>query len=205
MYLKHKIYGKLFNLFTKFSINDKQISFILDSAESFKGNLDCIKQEFEKRGDFQFNFFYKDKLSFLAFKKLATSKYVFLNDNFFPLAFMNFKKDTKVIQLWHAPGAFKKFGASTDVKSRNILAEISQNIDYLITSSEDIEDYYSEAFQINKSKIKSLGLPRADYYFKNHDLDKLRSNFNFKYPIAENKKIVLYAPTFRIWKNSIKS
>lgn len=197
MYLKHKIYGKLFNLFTKFSINDKQISFILDSAESFKGNLDCIKQEFEKRGDFQFNFFYKDKLSFSGFKKLATSKYVFLNDNFFPLAFMNFKKDTKVIQLWHAPGAFKKFGASSDVKSRNILAEISQNIDYLITSSEDIEEYYSEAFQINKSKIKSLGLPRADYYFKNHDLDKLRSNFNSKYPIAENKKIVLYAPTFR--------
>ena len=28
-------------------------------------------------------------------------------------------------------------------------------------------------------------------------MDKLRSNFNFKYPIAENKKIVLYAPTFR--------
>ena len=61
MYLKHKIYGKLFNLFTKFSINDKQISFILDSAESFNGNLDYIKKEFEKRGDFQFNFFYKDK------------------------------------------------------------------------------------------------------------------------------------------------
>ena len=57
MYLKHKIYGKLFNLFTKFSINDKQISFILDSSESFKGNLDYIKKEFEKRGDFQFNFF----------------------------------------------------------------------------------------------------------------------------------------------------
>ena len=53
MYLKHKIYGKLFNLFTKFSINDKQISFILDSAESFNGNLDYIKKEFEKRGDFQ--------------------------------------------------------------------------------------------------------------------------------------------------------
>ena len=197
MYLKHKIYGKLFNLFTKFSINDKQISFILDSSESFKGNLDYIKKEFEKRGDFQFNFFYKDKLSFSSFKRLATSRYVFLNDNFFPLAFMNFKKDTKVIQLWHAPGAFKKFGASSDNKSRNILGKISRNIDYLITSSDNIEDYYSEAFQINKSKIKSLGLPRADYYFKNHNLDKLRDNFDSKYPIAKNKKIVLYAPTFR--------
>ena len=61
-----------------------------------------------------------------------------------------------MIQLWHAPGAFKKFGASSDNKSRNILGKISRNIDYLITSSDNIEEYYSEAFQINKSKIKSL-------------------------------------------------
>ena len=25
---------------------------------------------------------------------------------------MNFKDETKVVQLWHAPGAFKKFGGS---------------------------------------------------------------------------------------------
>lgn len=68
MYLKHKIYGKLFNLFTKFSINDKQISFILDSSESFKGNLDYIKKEFEKRGDFQFNFFIRINYLFPVLK-----------------------------------------------------------------------------------------------------------------------------------------
>ncbi len=197
MYFKHKIYGKFFNLFTKFPINNKQISFIIDSNESFKGNLDYIKKEFEKRGDFQFNFFYKDKLSFSNFKNLATSKYVFLNDNFFPLAFMNFKKDTKVVQLWHAPGAFKKFGASSDTESKGMLSKISQNIDYLITSSDNIKDYYAEAFQIDNSKIKALGLPRADYYFENHDLKNIRANFDSRYPLAKNKKIVLYAPTFR--------
>lgn len=197
MYFKHKFYGKLFNLFTKFPINNKQISFIIDSNESFKGNLDYIKKEFEKRGDFKFNFFYKDKLSFSNFKNLATSKYVFLNDNFFPLAFMNFKKDTKVVQLWHAPGAFKKFGASSDTKFEDMLSKISQNIDYLITSSDNIKDYYAEAFQIDNSKIKALGLPRADYYFENHDLRNIRANFDSNYPLAKNKKIVLYAPTFR--------
>ncbi|WP_299524571.1 CDP-glycerol glycerophosphotransferase family protein [uncultured Methanobrevibacter sp.] len=197
MYLKHKIYGKFFNVFTKFPINNRQISFIIDSNKSFKGNLDYIKKEFEKRGDFQFNFFYKDKLSFSNFKKLATSKYVFLNDNFFPLAFMDFKKDTKVIQLWHAPGAFKKFGASVDGESKEMIKEIGKNIDYLITSADSIKPFYSEAFQIDTFKIKALGLPRADYYFKNHDLNKLRENFDSKYHLAKNKKIVLYAPTFR--------
>lgn len=196
-YSKHKIYGLLFKLFKQTEINNKMVSFIIDSRESFKGNLDYIKKEFEKRGDFKFHFFYKDKLSFGSFKKLASSKYVFLNDNFFPLAFMNFKPETIVVQLWHAPGASKKFGGSVDFESREILAKISENTDCLIVTSDKIKDYYSEAFQMPVSKIKVLGLPRMDYYFENHDLDKLKSDFYKKYNISADKKIILYAPTFR--------
>ena len=195
MFLKHKIFGKIFNVFTRFSIDDNLISFIIDSNESFSGNLEYIKNEFEKRGNFKFNFYYKDKLSVNSLKKLATSKYIFLNDNFFPFALMNFNKKTLVIQLWHAPGAFKKFGGS--VENASMLKMISQNTDYLIVTSKNIEDFYSEAFQIDKSKIRSLGLPRADYYFENHDVDELKKNFYKRYNLDSNKKIILYAPTFR--------
>ena len=195
MYSKHKVFGQLFNIFTRFPINNNLVSFIVDSNKSFSGNLEYIKDEFEKRGNYEFNFYYKDKFSISSFKKLATSKYIFLNDNFFPFAFMNFKSETLVIQLWHAPGAFKKFGGS--VESREILKMISDNTDYLITTSKNINKYYSEAFQIDESKIKALGLPRADYYFKEHDLNSLREKFNKKYSVDESKKIILYAPTFR--------
>lgn len=195
MYFKHKVFGKLFNIFTKFPINNNLISFIIDSNESFSGNLEYIKNEFEKIGDFEFNYYYKDKLSISSLKKLSTSKCVFLNDNFFPLAFMKFNNKTSVIQLWHAPGAFKKFGGS--VENASMLKQISKNTDYLIITSKYITDYYSEAFQIDKSKIKALGLPRADYYFEKHDTKKLRDNFNKKYNLNSNKKIILYAPTFR--------
>ena len=192
MYLKHKVFGKLFNIFTKFPINNNLISFIIDSNESFSSNLEYIKNEFESRGDFEFNYYYKDKLSINSLKKLATSRYVFLNDNFFPLAFMKFNNKSTVIQLWHAPGAFKKFGGS--VENASMLKLISDNTDYLIITSKYIEDYYAEAFQIDKSKIKVLGLPRADYYFKNHNIENLRQNFNNKYNLESDKKIILYAP-----------
>ncbi|MBR6023769.1 MAG: CDP-glycerol glycerophosphotransferase family protein [Methanobrevibacter sp.] len=195
MYFKHKAFGKLFNVFTKNPIDNNLVSFIIDSNESFRGNLEYIKREFEDRGDFEFNYYYKDKLSIASLKKLATSRYVFLNDNFFPLAFMKFNDTSTVIQLWHAPGAFKKFGGS--VENASMLKLISDNTDYLITTSKCIEDYYSEAFQIDRSKIKALGLPRADYYFKNHDIRELRDNFNKKYGLDSDKKIILYAPTFR--------
>ncbi|WP_296788620.1 CDP-glycerol glycerophosphotransferase family protein [uncultured Methanobrevibacter sp.] len=196
-YFKHRIYGALFKLFKYTYVEKNRVSFIIDSNESFKGNLDYIKKEFEKRGNFEFYFFYKDKLSFKSFKLLAGSRFIFLNDNFFPLAFMQFSPKNIVVQLWHAPGAFKKFGGSVDFKSRKILEKASKNTDYLIVSSSNIQDCYREAFQISKTKIKPLGLPRADYYFENHDIDELKSKFFEKYDLPSDKKIVLYAPTFR--------
>ena len=197
LYLKHRVYGLIFKLFKYTHVEKNRVSFIIDSRESFKGNLDYIKKEFEKRGDFEFHFFYKDKLSFKSFKMLAGSRYIFLNDNFFPLAFMNFNAKNIIVQLWHAPGASKKFGGSVDIKSRDILRKISEKTDYLIVTSKNIIGYYGEAFQISKTKIKPLGLPRMDYYFENHDLDKLKADFCRRYGVSPDKKIILYAPTFR--------
>ena len=196
-YFKHRIYGALFSLFKRTNVKSNRVSFVIDSNESFKGNLDYIKKEFEKRGSFEFHLFYKDKLSFNSFKLLSSSKFIFLNDNFLPLAFMKFNPENIVVQLWHAPGAFKKFGGSVDFESRDILKKASENTDYLIVSSSNIEGFYSEAFQIPQEKIKPLGLPRADYYFENHDISGLKSEFCRKYGIDDNKKIILYAPTFR--------
>ena len=196
-FLKHKVYGIIFKLFRFTKVNNNRVTFIIDSKKSFKGNLDYIKREFERRGNFEFNFFYKDKISFSAFKKLASSRYIFLNDNFFAMAFMSFKKENMIIQLWHAPGASKKFGGSVEVENRDILKRISNNTDYLITTSDNIASYYSEAFQMPPDKIKALGLPRLDYYFENHDIDKMKKDFKDKYEIPYDKKVILYAPTFR--------
>jgi CDP-ribitol ribitolphosphotransferase len=196
-YLKHKVYGLIFKLFKHTSIKENTVSFIIDSRESFKGNLVYIKKEFEKRGDFEFHFFYKDKLSFDSFKKLSSSKYIFLNDNFFPLAFMDFKDENTIVQLWHAPGASKKFGGSVDFESREILSMISEKTDYLIVTSKNVIGNYCEAFQISEDKVKPLGLPRMDYYFEDHDLDRLKREFSQKFNVSPDKKIVLYAPTFR--------
>ena len=196
-YLKHKLYGIIFKLFKFTKVSQNRISFIVDSNKSFKGNLDYIKKEFEKRGDFEFCFFYKDKLSFKSFQKLAGSKYIFLNDNFFPLAFMSFNRECVITQLWHAPGASKKFGASVDFENKAILEKISQNTDYLISTSKNIEKFYSEAFQMPCDKIKPLGLPRLDYYFENHDVSLIKKEFFTRYNIPQHKKLILYAPTFR--------
>ncbi|MDR3063574.1 MAG: CDP-glycerol glycerophosphotransferase family protein [Methanobrevibacter sp.] len=200
MYIKHRIFSLLFNILSLFPLKSNRVSFISDSNKFSNGNLNYIFKEFKKRGDFQYNFFYKDKFSLKSLYKLASSKYIFLNDNFFPLAFMKFKKGVIVSQLWHASGAFKKFGASisNNPNERGMIKKISENTTYLFISSENIKKFYKEAFLINEEKIKVYGTPRTDYYFKKDlDIIKLKNNFYNKYPNSKGKKIVLYAPSFR--------
>lgn len=199
MYLKHKLFGFIFNLFSKSKINDNQVAFIIDDNESFKGNFSYIQKEFTKRGKYNFVSFNKNSFSISQLKELAKSKYIFLNDNFLAIAFMNFNKNSKIIQLWHAPGVFKKFSASSSGNYEEIatIKKASAKTDYLFITSENIKEFYKDAFQIDEDKIKAFGIPRTDYYFENHNNSKLKEGFVKKYPLAKDKKIILYAPTFR--------
>ncbi|MDO5848647.1 MAG: CDP-glycerol glycerophosphotransferase family protein [Methanobrevibacter sp.] len=197
MSFKHKIFGFIFNSVSSSNIDENLVSFIIDDNKSFISNFKHVEDEFKKRGDFEFFFYNKNRLSIKDLKTLSKSKYVFLNDNFLAMANMKFNEGTVITQLWHAPGAFKKFGASSSNNKKEIelIKKSNENITYLINTSKNIADFYQEAFQIDKSKIKSLGIPRMDYYFKKHD--DLREKFDNRFPQAKGKKIVLYAPTFR--------
>ena len=132
-------------------------------------------------------------------KALATSKYVFLNDNFMPMASLKFNENVVVTQLWHAEGAFKKFGLSApltdDVRERE--KKCSEKLTYIICSSENVVPVYAEAFGVEESKILPLGTPRIDMLLCGRDTNKLRADFDKKHPECKGKKLVLYAPTFR--------
>ena len=132
-------------------------------------------------------------------KALATSEYVFLNDNFMPMASLNFSKDAVITQLWHAEGAFKKFGLSApltdDVRERE--KKCSEKLTYVICSSRNVVPVYAEAFGVEENKILPLGTPRTDMLLCGRDANKIREDFDTKHPECKGKKLVLYAPTFR--------
>lgn len=119
---------------------------------------------------------------------LATSKYWFSDSSFF--SFIKPRKGQINIQLWHAAGAFKKFGLSIESNKKYY-------IDLLTVSSDTIIDIYQEAFGIEKTKIKNLGIPRADIFFREEEKQKIKEEFYKNYSELRNKKIILYAPTFR--------
>ncbi|WP_298537255.1 CDP-glycerol glycerophosphotransferase family protein [uncultured Methanobrevibacter sp.] len=205
MYAKHKIYATIFNILRKFPQKNNKITLLTNKNHSFEANLEYIAKELDNRNyegkNYEYKFIPKDSLSFANIRDFASSKYVFLVDNFFPLAFMNVE-GMKWVQLWHGTGLFKKFGYDLlNDEDKKIMEMFAPKIDLVSVSSENVADIYARNFYVDKSKVKPFGVPRNDFYDEEHLSDAylsgLRESFEKDYPQLKGKKLVLYAPTFR--------
>jgi CDP-ribitol ribitolphosphotransferase / teichoic acid ribitol-phosphate polymerase len=201
------IINKMYVICCKFKINEDRILFLSDSRCDLSGNFEFVYDELKKRGGYDIKVLLKpsidskktlkEKLSFPYY--IATSKYIFLDD-FYPRIYkFNLRKEIELIQLWHACGAFKTFGFSRlgkpggpSVRSKN-----HRNYTKAIVSSNNIKKHYAEAFGISEERVVATGVPRTDIFFneeyKNNKIDEIYK----KYPIIKNKKVIMFAPTFR--------
>lgn len=132
---------------------------------------------------------------------LATSKVIVLDTYSITACVLSHKKKTKIIQIWHALGAIKKFGYQTigtksgsNINTAKIMC-MHKNYDYVLAPSVATAKNFEKAFNVGEEKIKYIGLPRIDYIL-HKDEQKKKEIFN-KYNIQENKQLVVYVPTFR--------
>lgn len=131
---------------------------------------------------------------------LATSRVAILDTYSITVSCLKHKKDLKVIQMWHALGAIKKFGLQSIGTKEGRDEKISfamcmhKNYDYVLAPSKAAARFYMEAFGCSADKIKICSLPRVDEILKN---DGVSVKFFRENPALTGKKIVLYLPTFR--------
>lgn len=130
---------------------------------------------------------------------LATSKICIIDGYNMSVSVLKHKKDLKIIQLWHSLGALKKFGYQVLYKKTNKMfakaMRMHKNYDLILSSSKQTTSYFSKAFNYPQDKFLDYGLPRIDYILNKTKINKEKI-YN-KYPELRNKKIILYAPTFR--------
>ena len=203
--LFYYFYSFLFKIYRLFGVRENRISLVSPHNAYFTDSLKFVEDEFSKRGNYQFNRVSSNDLKSIsgALKfftksayKIATSKFIFLNDNFMPFSYVSFSDKTKVIQLWHGQGVFKKFGLDSQLtdNERLLANKCAEKYDYIAVSSENVAKFYMSAFNATSEKIIVSGIPESDYYYLSESKQNI---FRGKYNIPKEKKIVLYAPTFR--------
>lgn len=203
-YLDFIIYYTFYKVFTK--EKSKQVLMLSDSRASLSGNLAFLDDEL-KKGDYQINYFFKKSLKekksneekrYIC-KQIAESKYVVIDD-FYPIIYaLHLRKSTRLIQIWHAMGAFKTVGFSRLGKpgGPNPRSITHKNYTDAITSSESIRKNYAEAFSMDIKNVHATGIPRTDIFFDESYKKSTIERIYMKYPQLKDKKVVMFAPTFR--------
>lgn len=190
----------IFLCFTK--IDRDKITFVTLTSGELTGDFKLLASELEKTKRYKVRYilirFEKNlKGDFLyllnCIKQLFvinTSALVIINDNNYVIS--NFKrKGVKVLQVWHACGAVKKFG--NDIAREYPI----RNYDYVLSTSKKWKPVYARAFDVPEERVLPLGMPRTDVLFHENILEQYREKMLQKYPVLHGKYVVLYAPTFR--------
>ena len=183
-------------------IKKKRISFI----SYFNNELGL---EFTKLNDLLINDGYEIKYSLRQFKGNAlgkltylfsfvyqtylfnTSRIIILDGNNFVHATIKAKKGVETVQLWHATGAIKKFGTPT--KRRYEI----KGYDHLIVASAFFKEIFAKALNTKIENVYDLGVCKTDYLFDAEFIEQKKASFYQTNPHLKDKKIILYAPTFR--------
>ena len=212
VYFKQILFKLIYNLFSKFSIKKNSVLF-LSHSPGMDGNFgyinDAIK-EYNKtvKRKRRFKTYFKSTKSNLIGKlllsiKIARVEFIILSESIPFFQHVDIRKDTNVIQSWHAAGAFKKFGYSTNYLKggpnpfKNKKMNIHKGYDYATVSAKEVEKYYAEAFNMDIDKIIPIGVPRTDFFFLEDKVNEAKNKVYNLYPQLKNKKVILYAPTFR--------
>jgi len=138
--------------------------------------------------------FIKPKIYYQIF----TSKVIVTDDYLKYLRFFRLRPKQKVIQIWHAGGAFKRFGldAPSNLSRLEELKTHSQYSD-VVVSSEHCRQFYAHAFGVGMDVVKALGIPRTDMLINPDERRRMRDKFFERHPKNEGKKIIVFFPTFR--------
>ena len=141
---------------------------------------------------------------FRQMNALAQSKVVVLDGYCILASVLKHKKDLKIIQIWHALGAFKRFGRSILDKEggkSSALADamrMHKNYDLIAVSGEKCVPAFSEAFGQPADKFIPIGIPRMDYLTDDEMNKSIKSKVLAAYPsLGNGKRNILYVPTFR--------
>lgn len=134
---------------------------------------------------------------------LATSRLIFIDNYFGFLAVTRFRPGVRCVQLWHAAGAVKQFGlndpSNSDRSTRAVrrFKQVYDRFDHVVVGSEKMADIFKDSFGLSDDRMLRTGIPRTDFFYDLEGMEQVAWELARRYSEIGNKKVILYAPTYR--------
>ncbi|NLY49328.1 MAG: glycosyltransferase [Clostridiales bacterium] len=214
------IFALFYNISRLFPVDESRVLCIMTHDDGEDGNVSLVVRELKKRNmGYSFSCItkseteavksFKDMGKLMAFffvrpYQMARAGIILMDNVFLPMAYIRLRSNVKVVQLWHGTGTIKRFGQDANTGRLKALEKrANRSITHLIVNSEQTARIYAQAFGIDASRIYPMGLPKTDDILnrirrleinkKNMEKDAVYG----RYRIPGDKKLILYAPTFR--------
>lgn len=187
-------------------VQPKQVTFLSNRSDRLSGNIKSVFLEMTKVPGVEItvlchkgNLLHSLPVLRQFLRLYATSQVVFVDDYYHLLSYVKKKPEVQLVQLWHACGAFKTFGFTRLGKAGGPKQTDPNHrmYDVAIVSSAEIAKHYAEGFGLSDDKVLATGIPRTDIFMDPQYAQTVQDGFYTKYPQLRDKRIILFAPTFR--------
>jgi CDP-ribitol ribitolphosphotransferase len=208
--LRLGLFGVLFRVFRAVTRrNGRRILFSSDSRAELGGNLKIVYDRMVERGlgrEYELLTLFKSSVTErrsltdrVRMPWLLARADVIVIDDYQPVIYRVDDPDVRIIQLWHAWGAFKTVGYSRVGKpgGPSPYSRAHKNYTHAIVSSDAEVPFYAEAFGIPEARVAPTGIPRMDRFFDAAARETGREAAYEAFPQARGHTAILFAPTFR--------
>lgn len=208
-------YPAVYNRYREKPVEEDKVVFVEMRLDHLGNSFTRIYEELKRRYGFRIRVHYLRE-SFVSRRRyrknceamlrdIATAKVVFLSEATNVISCIDKRPETVVVQLWHACGAFKKFGRSTaDAKfgqdrKAHERHPMYGNYSFVTLSSPEVTWAYAQAMGMedHPEVFRPVGVSRTDVFFDERAIRAARRELEEKFPAAKGRKVILYAPTFR--------
>ncbi len=133
----------------------------------------------------------------------ASSRAVILDGYCIAASLLRHRPELKIVQMWHAMGAMKKFGYLTVGEEEGCSETVAKgmrmhkNYSVVFVSSSVCKRLLAPAYGCGEEIMRVMPLPRADLLTDGNFQRETRKRILRRYPQLSTKENILYAPTFR--------
>ncbi|MFL5777874.1 MAG: CDP-glycerol glycerophosphotransferase family protein [Chloroflexota bacterium] len=129
---------------------------------------------------------------------LRTARLFVVDNAYLPIHVAPHRAGTRVVQVWHAASAIKRFGLDTvrppAEPERTFLHRYYDNV---IVSAEAVRPVYARSLRTPLDRVLPLGTPRTDFFFDEAAMAEARARLLAAHPALAGRKVVVHAPTLR--------
>lgn len=190
----------------------KHILLLSETRAPMGGNLKALDERIKERGldkKYKINYSFSKTLqqskwkTFLTWSRLLwliSKQDIIFVDDYVPIfKTIHLQRNTRLVQLWHAGVGFKSVGYSRFGRSGSPFPLDSCHRQYTnaVVGGKGLINVYEEVFGIPADSILPYGLSRLDGYMDPDRIADFKKEFYGRYPQLKEKKIILFAPTYR--------